>query len=244
MPLRNLVLWLTGLFLLAACCGPARAETLRFGYDEYPPLSYTEDGEARGRSIELIREASRRLGIRAVFVSQPFVRLFVSVREGVIDGIVDLYETPDRAKFLYFSSRSATSESLFIYVRADSGVRIGSVEDARQYVVGAIRGYYYGGKVDQQLQSELVLVKDSRVLYRMLLEGRLDAAIGNSLAAEHYMEGPLARAEVLPVLELARLDYRIALSRSLGREGRILADLYAEEIRRILEERGTPVPAP
>lgn len=244
MTFQSLLPWLAGLFLLIACAGPVRAETLRFGYDEYPPLSYTEDGEARGRSIELIREASRRLGIRPVFVSQPFIRLFVSVREGVIDGIVDLYETPERAEHFYFSSGSATSESLFIYVRAHSGVRIGSVEDAKRYVVGAVRGYYYGETVDRQLQNELVLVKDSKVLYRMLLEGRLDAAIGNSLAAEHYMGRQLDNAEVLPVLELACLNYRIALSRSLGPKGRRLADLYSQEIRRILEERGEPVPAP
>lgn len=224
--------------------GPVRAETILFGYDEYPPLSYTVDGEARGRTIGLIREASKRLGIEPVFVSQPFVRLLVSVKEGTVDSMVDLYETPERAKFLFFAARSATSESVSVYVRAGSGVRISGLEDIPKYKVGAVRGYYYGELVDGKMMSGFRMVKDCKVLYFMLLEGRFDAVVGNSLAAEHYMESEIARGEVLSVLELAHLDYHVAFSRTLGSRGRKLADLYAREIWRILEARGELDPEP
>ena len=245
MPLRTVALWLAVVLIpIALLGGPALADTLRFGYDEYPPLSYTENGEARGRSIELVREASRRLGIEPEFVSQPFVRLLTSVEEGTLDGMVDLYQTPERTKYLFFAPRSATGEDIFIYVRAGSGVRIESVEDIRKYRVGAVRGYYYGEMVDRELESGFDLVKDCKVLYGMLLEGRLDAVLGNSMAAQYYMRAELMRGEVLPVLTLAHLDYHVVFSRILGPRGQSLANAYAREIRRILEERGEPVSVP
>jgi polar amino acid transport system substrate-binding protein len=244
MQLRIVAIWLLLLLPPVVLSGkPAWAETLRFGYDEYPPLSYTVDGEARGRTIGLIREASRRLGIEPVFVSQPFVRLFISVKEGVIDSMVDLYKTPERSKFLFFADRSATSERVVVYVRADSGVRIARLEDIGKYRVGAVRGYYYGESVDQAMQSRFEMVRDCKVLYGMLREGRFDAVVGNSLAAEHYMGKEIAQGEILPVLELAHLDYHVAFSRTLGERGRVLADLYAREIWRILEESGELLPS-
>ena len=158
--------------------------------------------------------------------------------------MVDLYKTPERAKFLFFANRSATSEGVYIYVRVDSGIRIKSLEDIAKYKVGAVRGYYYGELVDREMMSRFRMVKDCKVLYSMLLEGRFDAVVGNSLAAEHYMESEFVRGEVLPVLKLAQLDYHVTFSRTLGSRGRKLADLYAQEIRRILEGRGELLPAP
>ena len=229
------------LLLFAACLllpgGQARAEQLRFGYDEYPPLSYTVDGEAAGHSIELVREASRRIGVEPVFVSQPFIRLLSSVREGTVDSMVDLYETPERKEFVYFASESATSEFIILYVRRDARIRITSLEDARRYKVGAVRGYYYGKLVDAELRDQLALVKDCKILYGMLSEGRFDAVVGNSLAAGYYIADSLDRGDILPVLELDRLDYHVVFSRQLGPRGQALAERYAEEIARILRAR-------
>lgn len=223
--------------LITLFLGQAWAMELRFGYDEYPPLSYTVDGEAMGISIQLVREASERLGIEPVFVHQPFIRLLVSVREGTLDSMVDLYETPERAKFLYFAERSATSEHIHLYVPRDNPARIETLEDAKLHSVGAVRGYYYGELVDDELRDKLYMVKDCRVLYGMLLEGRFDAVVGNSMAARHYMGEQLDRGEIVPVLDLARLDYHVVFSKTLGSKGQRLAELYAEEISRILHER-------
>ncbi|WP_394699818.1 substrate-binding periplasmic protein [uncultured Pseudodesulfovibrio sp.] len=243
--MRVVSFWLLLLLLpLILRAGPVWAETISFGYDEYPPLSYTVDGEARGRTISLIREASKRLGIEPVFVSQPFIRLLVSVKEGSVDSMVDLYETPERSKFLFFAARSATSEDVSVYVRSRSGVRISGLEDLARHKIGAVRGYYYGKLVDRKMMSRFRMVKDCKVLYSMLLEGRFDAVVGNSLAAEHYVGDEIARGEVVSVLKLARLEYHVAFSHTLGSRGRRLADLYAEEIWRILMERGELNPAP
>jgi len=215
----------------------AQAEELVFAYDNYPPLAYVENGQAQGASIDLVREACELLGHEPVFVMQPFVRGLDSVQFGSVDALIDVYYTPERAKYVYYPKMGKYADSVVVFVNKSVKQKPKSLADLAGHDVGAVRGYYLGKGVKEALGSSLHYVKDSKILYAMLNEGRLDCVIGNYLGGELYLKklGVFSRFESAFVVE--DLEYHLAFSRILGPKGQVLADEFAVAIEQILARR-------
>ena len=132
------------LFMLIVFPVHALSEELRFGYENYPPLTYEENGQPQGISIDLVREASRRLGFIPVFVNRPFARLLNEVQHGDIDCVMDVYKSPEREVYLYYPTSFVNPDQILLYVNSASGLDIRSFNDVGERKVGVVRGYFYG----------------------------------------------------------------------------------------------------
>ena len=78
--------------LLAAFSSPAaRAEdsVVTFCFNDWPPYSQMVDGKPSGISVEILREAATRSGLRPPFVALPWNRCLQNVRGGMIDAVID-----------------------------------------------------------------------------------------------------------------------------------------------------------
>jgi polar amino acid transport system substrate-binding protein len=61
---------------------------LRFGTDPtYPPLEYIQGGKITGAEVEIMHEAAKRLGTRAVFVRVNFAAILTGLQAGRFDAI-------------------------------------------------------------------------------------------------------------------------------------------------------------
>lgn len=222
--------------LLLISSAPAHAQELRFGYDEYPPLAYTEDGQARGESVELVKEACARLGFTPVFKRMPFARLLDSVRSGVVDAALDVTRTPDRQDYLYYPSYVRGVDSIILFSHDGWGKDYRSLNDVTTERVGVVRGYYYGEGTLAVLGDNVRYVKDSKTLFKMLNAGRFDIVLGHASGYEYYRSTLDLMPNVVKGGEVLHLSYYIPLSKKFGPRGQELADMLGREIAVIREE--------
>jgi len=213
------------------------AEEVVLAYDEYPPLNYTEDGKAQGEIIDLVREAGQRLGVKTIFIKQPFARALQEVEFRGVDGILGVVKTKERQKFLYYPSTGHTQDGPALFAHMQSGMKVTSLEDTRGLVVGVIRGYRYGEGVLESLGGEIRYVKDGGTLYKMIAEHRFDLGLGYQLSAEYFLNKIPGGDQVKPVVKLPTLSLHLVFSKKLGPRGLELAESFSQEINQIKRER-------
>lgn len=163
------------LILMALSHGtPAWAEELIIYTEEYPPWSYTQDGEIKGLGTEMVQEIMRRVGKTHQIRSVPWSRGYKAIQEE--PNIV-----------LYCTVRSAEREELglqwvgplamlriVVMQKRGDGRRIESLEDLRH---GGAIGVYADSISDQMLRAagftNLERVPNPTLLMRMLLAERV-----------------------------------------------------------------------
>ena len=216
----------------------AQAEELRVAYTNYPPFAYTEEGKASGITIDLIRAVCQRLQIEPVFTHRPFARLLYDLRNGAVDCGANVFWAADREAYVYYTPFSSIYEEMVVYVNRSTSVLPKSLDDLLGKKVGAVRGYHYGEGVLAKFKKNVVFVKDSHTLFKMLAEGRFDVALGNRYAGNAILEELGIKDQVGGAFALAREPFFIAFSKKLDKRGEELASAFAREIERIDQEKG------
>jgi len=247
--------------LLAACLAigahgaPARAETLRFVMEPFPPFITDHNGRPAGPFPEVVVRACAKLRITCNLDLYPWRRAYEMAVDGAADGIVLLVRLPEREHDFHFVEplfRSAYS----IVVSRDDALSYRSPRDLDGYVVAA-----YGPSATSRAAEELaagarierlVVELDNRIVLRKVAAHRygnravalVNRELGNAIIQEEGLRGIRMAGDFKPI------DYTIAFSRrsvSAGRAERFAAQLRAMsrsgEIRAIAAEHGvTPAP--
>lgn len=210
---------LLGVLLCAALCvAPVSAgePPLLVVFEDYPPYEYVENGRARGINIDLIREAFRRMGLEPVFELRPWKRALLEMRSGEVMALSSGFRTPEREAFACFPSEPLAMEINVVAVPVDSELCMASLSDLRALSVGVVREYTYGPEFDSLRSIRRVETNTSRQLLEMLLNGRMDAAVGNRAVFDHQL-GLLGAAGRLRYLyELGRGPLYMFFSRAWG----------------------------
>lgn len=143
--------------------------------EEYPPFSYTNNGQIQGVSTEIVKEMCRRLDHPFSPEVLPWARgyLMAKSRDNVI-----LYSTtriPAREKLFKWVGPLVTNH-LGFFVKKGSGVKITSYEDAKK--LGVI-GTYKDDVAELMLQDKgftnIESIPDDVLNSKKLVLGRLDA---------------------------------------------------------------------
>ncbi|QGY39098.1 transporter substrate-binding domain-containing protein [Pseudodesulfovibrio cashew] len=156
----------------------AEDATLPIVFEDYPPYEYVEDGEVKGINLDLIREAFRRMGVTPYFEPRPWKRAIYQLQAGEILALSSGFKTPEREKFALFPAPLAM-ETNVIACRAGLNANVHSLEDIRDLRVGVVSAYVYGDPFDSMTGLNKVEAQSSEHLLRMLLENRVDVAVGN-----------------------------------------------------------------
>ncbi|QJB55201.1 transporter substrate-binding domain-containing protein [Pseudodesulfovibrio sp. zrk46] len=238
MRLYLIALLLFGVFLPGLMAAPAGAEELRVAYIKYPPFNYPKDGKAHGTAVELVRQVCQKLGLEPVFQPLPFARLLYEMKTGEVHCAANLYWNEERAQYMEYVPFSSIYEEIVVYVNNASGFRPVVLDDLHGHDVGAVRGYHYGEGVLEKLGGNVVFVKDSHTLYKMLAEGRFDVALGNRYGGAAVLNELGHRDKVRVMFSLARQQFFVAFSKTLGAKGHALANQFAIEMQRIAKENG------
>lgn len=178
--MRLLLLLVTVLILQAPF--PARVvaadapdkDTLYFCFVDWPPYTEFSGGKANGLSVVLMREAARRIGMRAVFDALPWKRCLVEVLEGNYDVVVDAAR---RDGFIQ-GPTSVTAIAYVMWVHPKSKLkRYDRLKAWQTRVMATVNGYVYGPQIDEldakhrdQSPSDLVALRKAEL-------GRVDGAL-------------------------------------------------------------------
>lgn len=145
----------------------------RIGYSEDYPWDFAgADGQPAGLSVDLVREAARRRGIRLAWTyGQDAI---AAITNGRTDLWVQLTMRPERRSILHISEPFLTTETTFI-VPAD--VPVTSVRDLQHGRIAGLNFDPVRRNLRQLLpESTFLPVADARDAIRAVSDGRADAA--------------------------------------------------------------------
>lgn len=117
--------------------------TLYFvGEEDYPPISFMENGQVEGISPEIIREAFSRMGYKVELELMPWRRAQDMVLSGAADGLFSPYWNPDREKKYLYAREPLLQENNVFFVRIDSKIEFdGNIGKMKDYTLGTLAGY-------------------------------------------------------------------------------------------------------
>jgi polar amino acid transport system substrate-binding protein len=203
----------------------------------YPPYVMPE-GHPGGPGIdmEIAMDALENMGVRAVVKLVPFKRVLAMLEAGQADLTTSLSYRTERDEYLYWSRPYRTDTSYIFFTRRDSAFEPERIEDLRGRKVGVVRGFVFPSAFADDPGIEKVEAPHIPSLLAMLLEGRFDALIVNSIVGKFELiaTGRMDEVTQAPFSLQTPGDKGTVMGFSKIRVSRDLVGRFDEEIRKML----------
>jgi polar amino acid transport system substrate-binding protein len=187
-PHRSFAL-IAGLLVLATGRLGAQPKRLTLVYSAFPPFEYTENGKAKGLSVEILQAAFDRMGYSVTFQEYPWKRALHMVETGEADGAFSANRTREREAYALFPKESLASGSVSFFALAGEPIAWnGSLESLGGFRIGIDRGSSYGDAYDEAVRSGTIRVLESNstdLSFRALLAHRIDLYLVDEYVAWH-----------------------------------------------------------
>ncbi len=140
-----------------------------------------------GIDIDLLREIFKRKGIELIPYITPWDTALRMIKEGACDMIPNISRDSDREKTMIFSSSYRNEESFGFYIRKDSGLKAGKLEDLSGKRVGIIQGYTYFPAFDKDSSIRKEPSLNEETLFKRLLKSQVDAVIMDLYSGDYHL---------------------------------------------------------
>lgn len=185
----------------------SHAAPLKLCFEDVPQPPWTMP-DGTGLNFELLKRVEKQLGERFDYEAKPWKRCIEEMRAGVVDGVIDAADSPERRAFSSpptladgkANPAAALCEDKFnVYMRLGSsaswdGKRLRSPND--MVVVPA--GYVVGDMLRAQGLQVKEVVKSAFDALRMLANGSHSVAVlQGALASELVKTNPLFRERIV-----------------------------------------------
>ncbi len=225
----DLWIFICALFLgLYSGRGLAAQDLLQFCFNQWPPFAMYEQPVYRGISVDIIKEASRRLEQPAEFVELPWKRCLQNVEDGTMDAVIDAAQ---RDEFI----QGPASFSIYtdtLWVHADSDLQ--NISDLKDRSIGLVDGYKYSQSV-QDLINELNLSSETAVddqgNIRKVAFKRVDVGIADLVSTYDLIKK--RQFKLRPILPPVSVD---KLYLSFSRQHAEVQEKYNRQFENLLEE--------
>ncbi len=123
---------------------------------EFPPFGWYDGKSLRGASIDIVSAALRQIKLPfEVRYSGPFLRLLEAARNGEVDIIAELKDTPERRAFLAFAPTPIFANQSSVFVQATRSIGYSSWRDLIALKGGVTLGTRFGGDFDTVVATQL-----------------------------------------------------------------------------------------
>ncbi|MHC1751976.1 substrate-binding periplasmic protein [Humidesulfovibrio sp.] len=154
----------------------------------YPPYHWVdEDGRFQGASIALLKlVAPPGLVLKPAVL--PWKRALALAEQGRVDLLLSLRNTPERAKFLSFTSARAFPNPIVVFAREDRTFTFASWADLKGKRGGISLGDTFGEGFDEYWRAELSIeeAKNMAANFEKLEAGRIDYFVTSKFVGEAY----------------------------------------------------------
>ncbi|HEY2929657.1 substrate-binding periplasmic protein [Piscinibacter sp.] len=231
--------FIAGAALALALLAPgARAQTMTFVMDPFPPFTYEEGGKAAGPMSDTIRAVCDELKWQCALEVYPWRRALKMAEEGLVDGIYAIADIPERRQFFYVTPTIIES-AYAVFAHRSSPLTYTRASDLDGYTVGAYGPSAASKAAETIAQSaptvKLVIEVDNTTLLRKLSGmryGERGVAVANVDVGRQ-----LIRQESIPDLKVAgvvsKIEYCIGLSRKKVSERQ--AEEFTATLRRLMK---------
>jgi len=222
-----------GVLACVLASGAAAAPPLRVAGDrDYPPITYLEDGVAKGFDVDVIRALGEVLGRNLTIELMPWDAAQKRVQAGDAELLTGMSITEERKASWDFAAPTLThSFGLFVSERQ---LAIHGVEDLRGRRVGVTSGGLPRTWLKSKPGIDLVLIDNYEKGFELLRAGKLDALAADSWVAGYVISKNRIQGVALAGPPFATLQGGIALPKGQA--------VLLEEINRGLDQlrqRGT-----
>lgn len=199
--------------LLIVSLGLAQAQPLRLYTEEYPPINFSQDGEAAGLATEVVREIMQRTGQNAPIQVVPWARGYQQALQRANTGLFVTMRTEPREtlfKWVGPLTRNVTS----FYALRSSYLSITSLEQAREFrEVVVPRDWYSHQRLLAEGFSNLNPVTSPAQMISMLKRGRVLLMVLDNLSLNALLaQGDIQPDEVQLLFSFMHSDSYIAFS--------------------------------
>jgi len=177
------------LFLTYASPGAAKkAETMIWGFSDYPPFKYKENGEYKGIDVLLMNDIAKNLGVKIVYYDCPFRRCLELMRSGRIDVMTAIGLREDRKEYVDFVFPPYNEKNAkVLYFKKGSKVKIDTFEDMYKYSIGVKNGVSYFPKFDADQKINKQVVNEVEMNLKKLEQSRIDAAMNTEIQMDYLI---------------------------------------------------------
>ncbi len=184
--------------LIAFSGGAKAADEISYCFNDWPPYAHMDGATARGISVEILAEATRRSGRDARFVELPWNRCLESVRSGEIDAVID---AAHREEYIQ-GPASFSAYSNHFWVREDDPAQVYDDTMLIGRTLGLVEGYVYPETLIAEANRAGVTIDyavDDGNNMEKLARGRVEVIVADLFSSLHTVrEKGLAVRQLLP----------------------------------------------
>jgi polar amino acid transport system substrate-binding protein len=192
------------LIILSSNSTFAREITIARGNGEYPPNEMHIDGVLTGFHIELEQAVFKNMDLAVKFVSVPWSRALLNMKNNIDDAITYVGKNEERAEYIIFDRENIISNISFaIYTRKGEEAKLNTYADISKLsdypgkILGLL-GYSYGPL--DAYEEKMKRVREIPQLVTLLLNKRFDLAVF-SMEELKYMYKDKPELKELVILE-------------------------------------------
>lgn len=157
---------------------------------KYPPFSfYDQDGELAGFDVDVSRGVARELGMKLNIIATEWDGILAGLLAGKFDAIIgSMAITAEREKQVDFSRPYYVSGAQ-LFVKAETGPEIGSINDLADRQVGVVLGETFEHYLaEKHPEIETVTYKSTVDIYQDMLNGRLEGFVTDRLVGGYQIK--------------------------------------------------------
>lgn len=124
--------------------------TIAVAEDGYFPYHYSENGERKGLSIDLLDYYKANSKYDFEFLTLPWPRALYLVEHSKVDLILTLFKTPKREQLYHFIEPPFSNEANQLFTLVDNKFEFtGQLQQLTPLSIGTVRDYSYGVPFDE-----------------------------------------------------------------------------------------------
>lgn len=178
--LKRLVLALAGATLLLAGTARAADTSLVLLTENFPPYNmakngknFAQDENIHGIAVDIVREIFKRADISySLTLRFPWERIYKLALENPGYGVFVMARLPEREALFKWVGPIGPDDWIML-ARADSKIALNSLEQARQYKIGAYKGDAIAETLGKQGLNPIVVLRDQDNA-KKLVNGQID----------------------------------------------------------------------
>nr|WP_315489167.1 transporter substrate-binding domain-containing protein [uncultured Rhodoferax sp.] len=205
--------------MVLCLCALAHGTELQLLTEENPPLNFSENGQLKGLSIDVVQEIQRRVGNTNSIEIQPWARAYRTASTVPNVALFIMARTPAREDlFQWVGPVSASIASL--YGRQGSGLRITNLDEARAVErILVVRDFYTHQLLQKLGFTNLELVPKPETMVKMAVNGRAPVMFAANVTLADLLEKAGAkRSDVELLYTITSLQTYIGFSLGTPKE--------------------------
>lgn len=214
------------------------SEDIIFSVGDFAPYHYEENGEIKGKFIELIERISQQMKVTPKFVIYPWKRALETVKRGDSDGIISVYRTQERDEFLYIAAEPLGFTNISVFTGKENDLKVHELSDLKNTYLLQVRGSSYGPEFDSRtgIFKKIWFCDDIEKQIRLLSKRPSNVAIANETTFRSVSKKLGLQNRFKSVYVFDKMPLYIGFTKKLGEKGKFYADHFSAILKQLNSE--------